>query len=335
MTPVRTPTLRRVARAAGEIAVADYPGAEPAVVIMHGFPDRRSINAPLARALEGRRVLLFDFLGYGESDKPAGHVYDATSCEDDLEAVVSTLTDGRVVIVGHDASGPTAINWARRNPERTEHLVLLNCYYHPTPSIRFPEIIALFADQATRPLTTDIAADESLLLTGLLWQGAAFAKGEVAQHALTATDRSRGPGERHWLAGFPLRELASFVGVSPRKIRIGVRLLRRMLAWKFVPSVEQLGWIEQLTDRPSTTAAFLGWTGDLYPNMESNRAHVESLRSFDRPVTVAFGRYDPYIRPAVAEEIAALFPVSDLHFLDAGHWLQLELPQQVAAIVRR
>lgn len=332
---MRTPTLRRVARPAGELAVADYPGAEPAIVIMHGFPDRRSINEPLARQLVGRRVLLFDFLGYGESDKPEGHVYDAASCEDDLEAVVSTLTDGRVVIVGHDASGPTAINWTRRNPERTEHLVLLNCYYDPTPSIRFPEIIALFADQATRPLTTDIAANESLLLTGLLWQGAAFAKGELAQRTLAPVDHVRRPGKLHWLAGFPAMELARFVGVSPRKIRIGVRLLRKMLEWRFVPTVEQLGWIEQLTDRPSTTRAFLGWTGDLYPNMESNRAHVESLTSFDRPVTVLFGRYDPYIRPAVAEEIAALFPVSDLHFVDAGHWLQLELPEHVATIVRR
>jgi haloalkane dehalogenase len=115
----RVPTFRRVARAAGELAVADYPGAEPAIVVMHGFLDRRSINEPLAQQLRGRRVLLFDFLGYGESDKPVGHVYDAASFEDDLDAVVSELTDGPVVIVGHDASGPTAINWVRRNPTRT------------------------------------------------------------------------------------------------------------------------------------------------------------------------------------------------------------------------
>jgi haloalkane dehalogenase len=331
----RTPTLRRVARAGAELVVEDYPGAEPTIVVMHGFPDRRTINAPLARALDGRRVLLFDFLGYGGSSKPTDHVYDAASCEDDLEAVVSALTDGRVVIVGHDASGPTAINWARRNPERTEHLVLLNCYYNPTPSIRFPEIIALFADRATRPLTTDIVADESVLLTGLLWQGAAFAKGEMSQRTLARADHAHRPGRAHWLAGFPVLDLARFVGVSPRKARIGARLLRKMLAWKFVPTGEQLGWIEQLTDRPSTTPAFLGWTGDLYPNMESNRTHIESLRSFGRPVTVAFGRFDPYIGPAVAEEIAALFPRRDLQFLDAGHWPQLEMPDQVAKIVRR
>jgi haloalkane dehalogenase len=107
---LRTPILRRVARAAGDLAVADYPGAEPAIVAMHGFLDRRSINEPLAERLEGRRVLLFDFLGYGESDTPASHSYDAASFEDDLDAVVSQLTDRPIVLVGHDASGPTAIN---------------------------------------------------------------------------------------------------------------------------------------------------------------------------------------------------------------------------------
>jgi pimeloyl-ACP methyl ester carboxylesterase len=238
---MRTPKLRRVARAAGELAVADYPGTEPAIVIMHGFPDRRSINEPLARQLEGRRVLLFDFLGYGGSDKPAGHSYDAASFEDDLDAVVSELTDGPVVIVGHDASGPTAINWVQRNPKRTEHLVLLNCYYHQTPSLGFPEVIALFADPATRPLTTEIAADQDLMLLGFLWQGAAFAK--AAQGAPSIADSARRRGKPRWLAAFPLRELCRLVGLSPRKIRIGVRLLRKMAKWRFVPTAEQLRWI--------------------------------------------------------------------------------------------
>jgi len=328
---MRTPKLRRVARAAGELAVADYPGTEPAIVIMHGFPDRRSINEPLARQLEGRRVLLFDFLGYGGSDKPAGHSYDAASFEDDLDAVVSELTDGPVVIVGHDASGPTAINWVQRNPKRTEHLVLLNCYYHQTPSLGFPEVIALFADPATRPLTTEIAADQGLMLLGFLWQGAAFAK--AAQGAPSIADSARRRGKPRWLAAFPLRELCRLVGLSPRKIRIGVRLLRKMAKWRFVPTAEQLRWIEQFTDRPSTTQAFLGWTGDLHQNLASNTARIDSLRSFVCPVTVAFGRHDPYIRPALAEEIAALFPTSSLQLLEAGHWVQLELPERLAEII--
>jgi len=329
----RTPTLRRVARAAGELAVADYPGAEPAIVIMHGFPDRRSINEPLARQLKGRRVLLFDFLGYGASDKPAGHLYDAASFEDDLDAVVSELTDGRVVIVGHDASGPTAINWVQRNPRRTEHLVLLNCYYHQTPSLRFPEVIALFADPATRPLTTEIAADDGLLALGFLWQGAEFAKAAPARRDASTAASAGGRGMPGWLAALPLRELCRFVGLSPRKMRIGVRLLRKMVKWRFIPTAEQLGWIEQFTNRPSTREAFLGWTGDIPRSVSSNTARIGLLSSVACPVTVVFGRHDPYITPAVAEEIAALFSTSSLRFLEAGHWVQLELPERVAEMV--
>ena len=329
----RTPTLRRVARGDGELEVADYPGAEPAIVVMHGFPDRRSINEPLARHLVGRRVLLFDFLGYGGSDKPAGHVYDAASCEDDLDAVVSELADGPVVIVGHDASGPTAINWVQRNSERTAHLVLLNCYYHQTSLMRFPEIIALFADPATRALTAEIAADQGLMLLGLLWQGAAFDKSEAAQGACSSAGSAHGRRKPRLFAALPLRELLRFVGLSPRKMRIGVRLLRRMAKWKFVPSAEQVRWLEQFADRPSTKEAFLGWTGDLHHNVASNTARIDSLRSLACPVTVAFGTTDPYITPTVAEEIAALFPTSSLQFLEAGHWVQLELPERLAEII--
>ena len=331
--PPRTPTLRRVARAAGELAVADYPGAEPTIVIMHGFPDRQSINEPLARALEGRRVLIFDFLGYGASDKPTGHTYDAASFEDDLDAVVSELADGPVVIVGHDASGPAAINWVQRNPDRTEHLVLLNCYYHHTPSLRFPEIIALFAEASTRPLTAEIAADQSGIPLGLLWQGATFAKAESARAAASIPKSVGRRNKLHWIGTVPLVELCRFVGFSPRKTRIGLRLIRKMVKWRFVPSAEQLGWIEQFTDEPSTTQAFLGWTGDLHKSVASNTARIDLLRSVDCPVTVVFGRYDPYITPAVAEELATLFASSSAQFLDAGHWVQLDLPGQVAEII--
>ena len=177
-----------------------------------------------------------------------------------------------------------------------------------------------------------MAANEGLLALGFLWQGNAFTNGESAQRASTA-DPARRKTMRHRRTPFPLIELARFVGFSPRKVRIGLRLLHHMATWRFVPTAEQIGWIEQFTDRPSTTQAFLGWTGDLHQNVTSNTARIASLQSFDRPVTVAFGRYDPYITPSVATEIAALFPNSTAQLVDAGHWLQLEQPQRVAEIV--
>ncbi|WP_109326205.1 alpha/beta fold hydrolase [Rhodococcus oxybenzonivorans] len=54
----------------------------------------------------------------------------------DIDVVVNNLPDERVVLVAHDASGPPAIDWALRNPERVEELVLLNTYYEWTIGLR-------------------------------------------------------------------------------------------------------------------------------------------------------------------------------------------------------
>lgn len=53
-------------------------GAEPAVVLLHGFPDDMHLYDWVLPDLTGRRrVITFDFLGWGDSDKPAGHAYTA------------------------------------------------------------------------------------------------------------------------------------------------------------------------------------------------------------------------------------------------------------------
>ena len=46
------------------------PGRGPAIVLMHGFPDDLHLYDRLVPELAGRRVVSFDFLGWGASDKP-------------------------------------------------------------------------------------------------------------------------------------------------------------------------------------------------------------------------------------------------------------------------
>src|SRR5262245_53588858 len=89
------------------IYVRDYAGAEPAIVLMHGFPDNLHLYARLVPYLSPpRRVVLFDFLGWGSSDKPTGYAYTAANQVGDLDAVVTQLGLGQVTLVVHDASGP-------------------------------------------------------------------------------------------------------------------------------------------------------------------------------------------------------------------------------------
>jgi pimeloyl-ACP methyl ester carboxylesterase len=119
---------------------------EPAIILMHGFPDNVHLYDRLSPYLSPpRRVVLFDFLGWGSSDKPSGWPYTTDNQVGDLDAVITQLGLGQVVLVAHDASGPPAIDWALANPERVAGLVLLNTYYCEMPTPRRPEAIWFFS----------------------------------------------------------------------------------------------------------------------------------------------------------------------------------------------
>src|SRR5262245_39535331 len=138
--------VHAIARGPHEIYAREYPGSEPALVLMHGFPDDLGLYDRLVPHLGGRRVVLFDFLGWGRSEKPDGYPYTFENLAGDLDAVIAQLGLSRVVLVAHDASGPPAINWALEHRERIAALVLLNTFYGLTAATSPPEAIAIFGD---------------------------------------------------------------------------------------------------------------------------------------------------------------------------------------------
>ena len=149
------------------IHVRDYPGEEPAIVLMHGFPDNLHLYDRLVPYLAPpRRVITFDFLGWGASDKPAHYPYTATNQIGDLDAVMTGLKLQQVTLVAHDASGPPAIDWALEHPDRVAGLVLLNTYYCDMPTLRPPEAIWLFST----PLVRNIARPMSQLFGNLIFR---------------------------------------------------------------------------------------------------------------------------------------------------------------------
>ena len=108
-----------VQREQHRIYAREYAGAEPAVILMHGFPDNLHLHDRLVPFVSpSRRVVTFDFLGWGSSDKPLGYAYTAANQEADLDSVVKGLNLRQVVLVAHDASGPPAIDWALSHPIR-------------------------------------------------------------------------------------------------------------------------------------------------------------------------------------------------------------------------
>jgi haloalkane dehalogenase len=141
-----------------ELNIVDRPGVHPAFVTMHGFPDDCRIYDRLAPLLSPRRVVTFDFFGYGRSGRASAH--DAVFApKNDLTTVMETLDLDRVVLVGHDASGAVAINYALEDPERVVQLVLLDVLFGHSPSLRLPEMIRLFADPDLAPLVDAMIAD--------------------------------------------------------------------------------------------------------------------------------------------------------------------------------
>lgn len=138
--------------------VREHPGAEPAIILMHGFPDNLHLYDRLLPYLSPpRRVVAFDFLGWGASDKPAGYPYTASNQVGDLDAVITQLQLQQVILVAHDASGPPAIDWALGQSERVAGLVLLNTYYWAMPTLRPPEAIWLFSTPVVRNIARPVS----------------------------------------------------------------------------------------------------------------------------------------------------------------------------------
>jgi pimeloyl-ACP methyl ester carboxylesterase len=143
----------------GRLHVVDSPGDEPALVLMHGFPDDSHIYDRLVPLLEPRRVVAFDFLGYGRSDRSDAAPGEAPERQQELVAVLDGLGLDHVTLVAHDASGPVAIDYALSEPHRVGHIILLNTYYGHAAVLRLPEMIRLFADQQLAPLADAMVSD--------------------------------------------------------------------------------------------------------------------------------------------------------------------------------
>ncbi len=91
-------------------------------------PDWRGWNERLAR---GRTLVLYDCRGSGLSDRDVED-YSLETYLMDLEAVVGRLGLERFALYGQGNSGPVAIAYAARHPERVSHLILWCSYASPS-----------------------------------------------------------------------------------------------------------------------------------------------------------------------------------------------------------
>jgi pimeloyl-ACP methyl ester carboxylesterase len=143
---------------------------------MHGLPDNLHIYDDLIPYLveEGRRVVAFDFLGFGASDKPLGATYSFKQQLGDLEAVVGTLNLGKVIPVAHDSSGPASLNYAIEHPDRIESVCMLNSAYAEPATVHWPELIELFGTPSLKALAASVLQSPAQFGWLLEWQNRQF-----------------------------------------------------------------------------------------------------------------------------------------------------------------
>jgi pimeloyl-ACP methyl ester carboxylesterase len=78
-------------------------GAGPVMTLLHGFPSSSHDWAKIAPALAERHALVLpDFLGFGESDKPADHDYSIHEQADLVEALWAADGVSSTIVVAHD-----------------------------------------------------------------------------------------------------------------------------------------------------------------------------------------------------------------------------------------
>jgi pimeloyl-ACP methyl ester carboxylesterase len=115
-------------------------GGRP-IVLLHGFGTCaflwRSVTPKLAEA--GFTTLAFDFIGHGESDRPADAGYGIEAQAEYLDLSLTALRLPKAIIVGQDIGALVALQLAARRPERVDRVVLVSPADHtelPGPSVR-------------------------------------------------------------------------------------------------------------------------------------------------------------------------------------------------------
>jgi haloalkane dehalogenase len=177
-------TEHHVPRGQGNVYARDHAGAGDAFVLMHGFPDNLHIYDDLVPHLvaAGRRVVTFDFQGFGQSDKPEGEAYSFGQQLGDLKAVADHLGLQKIVPVMHDSSGAAGLNFAIDHPERTASLVILNAAFAHAPTVKWPELIELFATANLKALSGAIAQSPEQFGWIVNFQRESFKKSLAEKH---------------------------------------------------------------------------------------------------------------------------------------------------------
>jgi pimeloyl-ACP methyl ester carboxylesterase len=202
-------------------------GDGPAMTLLHGFPSSSHDWAKVAPILAERHtLLLFDFLGFGASDKPADHDYSLHEQADLVEAVWAREGIASTVVVAHDYAVSVTQELLARRAETVLGVELLAVHllngglypdlHRPQPTQtalldpeQGPQLSALLTEdlfvQALRPTFADgfdAAADSADI-----WQSTSRGGGERIAHLLIRYIRDRAIHGERWVTALQRTEV--------------------------------------------------------------------------------------------------------------------------------
>jgi pimeloyl-ACP methyl ester carboxylesterase len=150
------PTGSFVQLAGVKLRYLERPGAEPAVLLIHGLPGTAEDFEDVTPLIAGRRTIAIDRPGFGFS---TGGYF---SFDRQLQAVRETIEKlhlGRPVLVGHSYGGAISLAYAERHPGAVRGLVLVDAAagHCPRHDDAFTQAQARFIQAIELPVIAQIS----------------------------------------------------------------------------------------------------------------------------------------------------------------------------------